>query len=235
MSNKEKGNGFNRHEFSLAFRDTIPIMAGYVFIGFAFGILMIEEGYPIWCPIVMSILIYSAVLEFAAVPILLLPFDPLGLFFIGVMLNARHLFYGIPLLRRYQKMGKARPFLIFGLTDEVFSIQSANMSNPEKNKQYCIFVTMFGYFYWNLGTLLGALSGKLITADLYGLDFALTALFIVMLIEQSKNKSGKLSGITGIILSVFALLVFGKDNMAIASMILILVTLILGRRVFENE
>ena len=235
MNNTKKDSGFNRHEFNLAFRDTIPIMAGYVFIGFAFGILMIEEGYPIWCPVVMSILIYSAVLEFAAVPLLLLPFDPLGLFFIGVMLNARHLFYGIPLRSRYQHMGKARPFLIFGLTDEVFSIQSANMNNPEKNKKYCIYVTMFGYFYWNLGTLLGSISGKLITADLFGLDFALTALFIVMLIEQSKNKSGKMSGITGIILSVFALLVFGKDNMAIASMILILVTLILGRRVFDNE
>lgn len=86
-----------------------------------------------------------------------------------------------------------------------------------------------------MGTLLGALSGKLITANLFGLDFALTALFIVMLIEQSKTKSGKLSGITGIILSVFALLVFGKNNMAIASMTLILVTLILGRRVFDNE
>ena len=96
-------------------------------------------------------------------------------------------------------------------------------------------MTIFGYFYWNLGTLIGALSGKLITADLYGLDFALTALFIVMLIEQSKNKSGKLSGITGIILSIFALIVFEKYNMAIASMVLILVTLILGRRVFDNE
>jgi len=235
MNYLHKRYSLNRNALKNAFKKTLPVMAGYLFLGFAFGLLMRTGGYPTWCPVFMSIIIYSGALEFAAVPLLSTAVNPIGSFFFGLMLSARHLFYGIPMLKKYQNTGTAKPFLIFGLTDETFSLLVEQNECSENAKAYYLYVTILNYLYWNVGTFVGTFFGGIIKIDLSGLDFALNALFIVLFLEQIKSKKGKASGAIGIAASVVALLVFGKENMVIIAMSLILMALLAGRRVFDNE
>ena len=226
----------NRKTIKTAFINTLPILTGYVFLGFAFGLLMKTKGFPTWLPIVMSIVIYSGAMEFAAVPVLARTFDPVGSFILAVMLSARHLFYGLPMLKKYDDTGAVKPFLIFGLTDETFSLLSTT-DVPEglDVKPYYTAVTLLDYTYWCTGSLLGAVFGDIFSFNAEGLDFALTALFIVLFVEQLKDREGKISGISGFVLSAAALAVFGKGNMVIASMVLILAALLLMKKVIVRE
>ena len=215
-----------------AFIKTLPVMAGYVFLGFAFGLLMKTKGYPIWYPVLMSIAIYSGALEFAAVPLLSESFSLPGAFAFGFLLSARHLFYGLPLLKRFKNTGVLKPFLIFGLTDETFSIL---LSDAECDKGYMAYVTLFDYMYWVTGTLLGAVFGNVITFDLEGLDFALTALFIVLLINSIKSKNDFTCGLIGLGASLLALLTVGTDNMIITAMPVIVILLFALKGRLKNE
>lgn len=222
--------------FKKIFVYTIPVLAGYVFLGIAFGLVMRTKGFAVWLPLIMSIVIFSGALEFAAVPVLAQAFDPIGAFVLGVMISARHLFYGIPLLKKYKNVGKIKPFLIFGLSDETFSIASTvDVPLGVKPKHFYFGVTFLDYLYWNIGTVIGALCGNFLGDKAEGLDFALTALFIVLLIEQLKSKAGLISGITGLLATMLVLLLFGSTNMVIISMIVILVLLVAGRRVIEHD
>ena len=218
------------------FRYTLPVMTGYIFLGIAFGLLMRQKGFPVYYPVLMSIIIYSGALEFAAVPILSAPFDPLGSFILGLMLSARHLFYGLPMLKKYKDTAKSKPFLIFGLTDETFSILSTvEVPNGLKDKHFYVGVTALDYLYWNIGTLLGALLGSILTINLKGLDFTLTALFIVLFVEQLKDKAGLISGFIGLIATSCVLALFGSEKMVIISMLIILLALMLCKPVLSKH
>lgn len=223
-------------KFKTIFTYTIPVLAGYIFLGIAFGLLVRTGGYPIWFASIMSVIIYSGALEFAAIPLIGQAFDPLGAFILGVMLSARHLFYGIPMLKKYSNSGIIKPFLIFGLTDETFSILST-VEVPEnvKDKDFYVGVTFLHYMYWNLGTLIGAFCGDLVGKKAYGLDFVITALFIVLFVEQMKDKMGIISGLVGLIITLVVLLTVGSGKMVIISMALILAILLAGRKVIDNE
>lgn len=222
--------------FKELFKCTLPVMTGYIFLGIAFGLLMRQKGFPIYYPIIMSVIIYSGALEFAAVPILSAPFDPLGSFILGLMLSARHLFYGLPMLKKYQNKGKSKPFLIFGLTDETFSILSTMEVPAGLNpKHFYVGVTAFNYAYWNIGTLLGALLGSVLTFNLKGLDFTLTALFIVLFVEQLKDKAGLISGFIGLVATACVLTIFGSEKMVIISMLVILLVLLLCKPILNSS
>lgn len=217
-----------------AFPHTTPVMAGYVFLGIAFGLIMISEGAELWVPVVMSLLICSGALEFAAVPFFFMPPDYIGMFFFGLMLNIRHTFYGIPMLEKYADMGKLKPLMIFWLTDETFTI-SSTIEPPEgvdRNRFY-IWISALDYSYWIIGTALGAVCGNLVPFDLAGLDFALTALFIVLFLEQFKGREGVFGGSFGFVLTALSLIVVGKDKMIPLAMVLILAGLLLGRKWIE--
>lgn len=219
-----------------AFVNTLPIMTGYIFLGIPLGLMMGQKGYPVWYSIAMSIFIYSGALEYAAVPLFAQPFDPLSAFILSVMLSARHLFYGIPMLKKYENTGIVKPFLIFGLTDETFSLLSTlDVPDMVKPKSFYTLVTLFDYAYWNIGTAIGSIFGNIVPFDLTGLDFALTALFIVLMLEQMKTKEGVISGIIGLAVTIAVLFIFGSGNLVIFSMIGIAVLLISGRRVITNE
>lgn len=219
-----------------AFRLSLPVLAGYLFLGFAFGLLMRSKGFPVGLPIIMSIIIYSGALEFAAVPLLSTFYNPISSFILGLLLSARHLFYGIPMLKKYDRAGKMKPFLIFGLTDETFSVISSLDDSNEDDRQYLFFfITLFHYFYWIAGSALGAIGGNLIRFSLEGLDFALTALFVVLFIEQIKKKNGLISGLIGLIASALILTVFGNEYFVLGSMILIVFLLIAGKKVIYHE
>ena len=223
-------------EFKISARHTIPVLAGYGFLGFAFGLLLRTQGYSPLLPVVMSLIVFSGALEFAAVPMLSAAFDPISAFVIGIMLSARHLFYGIPMLKKYSGTGKSKLFLIFGLTDEAFSILSANEVPEEvRPKSFYLWVTFLNYFYWVSFTALGALLGSLISFDLEGLDFALTALFIVLFLDQLKDRQGRISGFAGLIACAIVLMLVGSKAFVLVSMAAILVILLGGRKVIGRE
>lgn len=222
----------------ILFSYTFPVLAGYIFLGFAFGLLVRTKGFPLWYPSAMSIIIFSGAAEYAAVPLLSQTFDPLGGFILSLMISLRHLFYGLPMLKKYSKdkMGKLRPALIYTLSDETFSIVST-IDPPEgiKPRVFYCGVSFLDFSYWNIGTLLGALAGDLITFNVEGLDFALTALFIVLFLEQLKSKQGIISGFTGFLATAGALVMFGPSNMVLIAMIVILAVLVFGRRFISRD
>ena len=223
-------------KFTTILRYTLPVLAGYVFLGFAFGFLMRTKGFPAWMPVLMSLVIYSGALEYAAVPMLSAAFDPIGCLVVGLMLSARHIFYGIPMLKKYAETRKIRPFLIFGLTDETFSILSVN-ETPKGIAPGTFYtgVTGLNFLYWVSGTALGAVLGGVIQLDAEGLDFALTALFVALYTEQLRTRQGKISGAIGLGVTLAALLLAGKSSFILIAMAGILAALLAGRRQMEHE
>lgn len=214
-----------------AFPHTIPVLTGYLVLGIAYGILMQTKGYgPLWSGL-MSALAFCGSMQYAAITLLTTVFDPLQAFFLSLMVNARHLFYGVSMLKKYAGLGALRPFLIWWLTDETFSVL-CTVEVPEgvERGPFYFWVSFLNYCYWVGGTLVGGLFGSLITFNTAGMDFALTALFVVLFIEQLKGKQQRISGFVGLVCTVAALAVFGADKMVIAAMVLILVCLLAGRR-----
>ena len=215
--------------FKKIFIHTIPVLAGYAFLGTAFGLLMRTKGYPAWLPILMSAVIYSGALEFAAVPVLAAAFDPIGSFVMGLMISARHLFYGIPMLEKYKRTGTSKAFLMFGLTDETFSVLTTeNVPDGIAPKTFYLGVTALDFSYWVGGTAIGALLGSAITIDLTGIDFALTALFVVLFIEQISSENGKKSGFLGLVATATVLAFFGTESLVIIAMCVIFAALVVS-------
>ena len=214
-----------------AFPHTIPVLTGYLVLGMAYGILMQTKGYgPLWSGL-MSAIAFCGSMQYAAITLLTTVFDPLQAFFLSLMVNARHLFYGVSMLKKYTGLGALRPFLIWWLTDETFSVLcTVDVPEGVERGPFYFWVSFLNYCYWVGGTLIGGLFGSLLTFNTAGMDFALTALFVVLFIEQLKGKQQRISGVIGLVCTVAALAVFGADKMVIAAMVLILVCLLAGRR-----
>ena len=206
-------------------------MAGYVFLGFGFGILMHQSGYGVLWAGAMSLFIYAGSMQYVAVSLLTSGASLLTAGLTAFLVNARHLFYGISMIDAYKNTGKKKPYLIFGLTDETYSLVS-QIQIPEglTRTGYCFWVTLFDHIYWVSGTLLGALAGTVLPINFEGVEFALTALFVTIFVEQwlSTNKHGP--AILGVTATTLSLLIFGKDVFLIPSMVIIASCLIIMSR-----
>ena len=222
--------------FTCAFPYTIPIFAGFWFLGLTYGIYMNVSGFSFWYPMLMSLTIFGGSLEFVAVSMLLAPYAPLQVFLTTLMIQARHLFYGISMLDRFKGMGWKKPYLIFGMCDETFSINfTAEIpENVDKGWFYFI-VTLLNHFYWFSGATLGGLLGSLVQFNTEGLDFVMTAMFVVIFLEQWLKEKRHSSEWIGLIASVGCILVFGADNFLIPTMICILAALTMFRTPMEQQ
>ena len=216
---------------SAAFPHTIPVLTGFLILGMAYGVLMHTKGYGTLWAVLMSAIAFCGSMQFVAITLLTAVFHPLQAFFLSLMINARHLFYGVSMLQKYKGLGKARAFLIFTLCDETFSI-SSSVTPPEDidRKYFYVSISLLNYLYWVAGTFLGGMLGNVITFNTRGLDFVLTALFVVLFLEQMKKKENRASGLIGIACTAAGLCFFGADNLVIPSMLLILFVLLLGRK-----
>lgn len=214
-----------------AFPHTVPVLTGYLVLGMAYGVLMQAKGYGAIWAFLMSAVAFCGSMQFVAITLLTGAFDPVGAFLMSLMVNARHLFYGVSMLGKYRGMGWAKVPLVYTLSDETFSIVSS-VEPPEgmRARDFYLAVSVLDYIYWVGGSVLGALAGKFIQFDTTGLDFALTGLFVVLFIEQVKNPENRRSGVIGMACTVAALAVFGADKLVIPAMILVLVVLLLGRK-----
>ena len=214
-----------------AFPVTVPVLTGFTCLGLAYGVLMETKGYgPLWSTL-MSAIAFGGSMQFVAITLLTTVFDPVQALLLSVMVNARHIFYGLSFLEKYKGLGKIRAFLIYTLCDESFSLIST-VEPPEyvEKKDFYFWISFLNYSYWVIATALGGLLGKFITFDTTGLDFALTALFVVLFMEQWKKKENRFAGVVGVVCAAASLALFGADRMVIAAMVLILLVLLGGRK-----
>jgi 4-azaleucine resistance transporter AzlC len=213
-----------------AFPSTIPVMTGFLCLGLAYGVLMQSKGYgPLWSTL-MSAVAFGGSMQFVAITLLTTAFDPVQAFLLSIMVNARHLFYGLSMLEKYKGLGAARIPLIYTLCDETFSLTST-LEPPEgvERKPFYLSISLLDYTYWVTGTLLGGVLGGYLHFDTTGMDFALTALFVVLFLEQWKKKENRPSAVIGVACTLLMLVVFG-DSLVIPSMALITVMLLAGRK-----
>ena len=218
-----------------AFLDTLPVMTGYVFLGFGFGILLNENGYGLLWALAMSGFIYAGSMQYVAVSLMT---GGAGLFSTALttlMVNARHLFYGISMVDAYRGAGRKKPYLIFALTDETYSLVSRKQP-PEglTHHGYCFLVSLFDQIYWVAGSALGSLAGSLIPINYEGIDFVLTALFVTIFTEQWLSTKNHLPALVGLGLSTVCLALFGPDSFLIPAMAAITAALLLVRRPLEQ-
>ena len=231
----------NRYETQLralraAFPYTIPIFAGFWFLGLTYGIYMNVSGFSFLYPMFMSLTIFAGSVEFITVNLLLGAFNPLQALFLTLMVNARHLFYGLSMLDKYRGLGWRKVYLIFGMCDESFSINcTAPIPEGVDRGWFYFFVTLLNHFYWFSGSTLGGIFGGLIHFDTQGLDFVMTAMFVVIFLEQWLKDKDHTSALVGLGASAVCLALFGPDDFIIPAMLAILGSLTLLRGSLERK
>lgn len=214
-----------------AFPFTLPILAGFLFLGMSYGMLMASRGFSFLYPCLMALTIFGGSLEFVAASMLLGSFAPLQTFIAALIIQARHLFYGISMLEKYKGTGLKKIYLIFGMCDESFSINCSQEIPEGVDKSYFyFFVTLLNHLYWITGATLGSLIGGFIKFDTTGIDFVMTSMFIVIFLENWLKEKRHISSLIGIIASVACLIAFGKDSFLIPTMACIIILLALFKK-----
>lgn len=223
-----------RKALRAAFPLTIPIAIGFLFLGMSYGFLMRSKGFSFLYPMLMSLFIFAGSMEFVTVNLLLSAFNPLYAFFLTLMVNARHLFYGISMLDKYRNTGLKKYYLIYGMCDESFTI-NCTVSPPKGVDKgwFMFFVTLLNHSYWVIGSTLGALLGYVIHFNTKGIEFVMTALFVVMFMNQWEETKDHRSALIGVLCSFVCLLIFGSANFILPSMALIILCFIFARKKME--
>ena len=218
------------------FLDTVPVMTGYLFLGISFGILLQEAGYGLPWAFSMALFMYAGSAQFLSVSLLANHASILSSAIAVFLLNARHIFYGISLFDAYKDTGKKKPYLIFALTDETYSLVTQNQP-PEgmKRHTYCFLVTLFDHIYWVAGCVIGSVAGNFIPISFEGIEFVLTALFVTLFTEQWLSNKNHFPAVVGVVSTVLCLVIFGKDIFLIPSMVLIAVLLTTTRKTGKRK
>ena len=219
----------------LAFPYTLPVLMGFGCLGITYGIILSTQGYsPLWA-FLFSLFCYCGSMQFVAITLLSVAFDPIQVFLLSLMVNARHLFYGLSLLSRFKPFGNFRYVLAFGLSDETFSLVST--VEPPKNvslKHFYGAITLLNYLYWAFASLLGGIIGQALPFELSGLEFVLTALIFVLFLEKWYDKSLRLNSLIGIGIGVICLFIFGQTAFMIPSMIALFFVLLFKEKEGET-
>ena len=206
-----------------AFLHVVPVITGYLFLGASFGLLMSAEGHPLWLTLSMSLFVYAGSMQFAGIPLLSANFDPLSVFLLAIMVNARHLFYGITMLIPYQGLDWKRPYTIFAMTDETFSVQLSLAPPQDLDRSWLYFLTaLFDQIFWVIGSLIGVFAGQVFSYNTKGLDFVLTALFVTIFTDQWLDHPDHRPALIGLGSGLVSLILFGADRFLIPAMLLII-------------
>ena len=217
-----------------AFIKSLPVMAGYIVLGIGFGILLKKAGYGLFWSFLMSLTIYAGSMQYVAVSLLTSGASFVSVALTTLMVNARHLFYGISMIDKYKGAGKKKPYLIFALTDETYSILCNDDSSKKSDRHwYRFFVSLFNQSYWILGCVLGSLLGTIVTFDTAGIEFSMTALFVTVFVEQWLTTKNHLPAMIGLVCSIVCLILFGANNFLIPTMISITIVLLCVKNFLE--
>ncbi len=214
-----------------AFFKSIPVLAGYVVLGIGFGILMRNAGYGVLWAAAMSLLIYAGSMQYVGVSLLTGGASILTAAVTTVMVNARHLFYSISMIGPYKDAGKYKPYMIFALTDETYSLLCDGKA-PEGTdpKVYRFLVSAFNHSYWVLGSIIGNLLGAVLPFSTAGIEFSMTALFVASFTEQWIEAKDHVPALTGLLSTLLCLVLFGREHFLIPAMLLITLVLTLLHR-----
>lgn len=224
-----------RKALKAAFPHTIPILAGFWFLGLAYGIYMNVSGFSFWYPMLMSLIIFGGSLEFVAVTLLLSPFAPVQTLLLALVIQARHLFYGISMLDKFKGLGWKKAYLIFGMCDETFSVNyTADIPEDVDRGWFMFFVTLLNQFYWVSSATIGGLVGSLLSFDTTGLEFVMTAMFVVIFMEQWLKEKKHYTALIGLVSTLLCRLGFGADSFMIPTMICIVAGLTLFQKPIEK-
>ena len=226
----------NSNSFKSAFKASLPVLAGYIALGIGFGVLLESKGYSIIWAAFMALTMYSGSLQYAAVDLLSSGATLISTALMAFFINARHFFYGFSLLDTYKNMGKAKPYMIFGLTDETYSLVcSGKAPDGTEPKKYYFYLTLLNQLYWITGCVTGNLLSSVLPFELNGVDFAMTALFIVIFVDQWISQKKHLPAIIGVVSSAVCLVIFGADKFIIPSMGVIAVILSVFKKKLSKE
>ena len=217
--------------FKLAFPYTIPILCGFLVLGIAYGVLMQKSGFSILMSVCISIFVFAGSMQFVLINLLLAPFDPVSVFALTLMVNARHIFYGVSMLDKFKNTGLYKNYLIFAMCDESFSINCSLDFNDEykdvDKSKFMFIVSVLNHSYWVIGTLIGVTLGSIITFNTKGIDFAMTALFVIILVEQWQNTKNHSPHIVAMLISIICLVIFKQTSFVIPSMICIIILVVI--------
>ena len=218
-----------------AFIASIPVFAGYIVLGFGFGVLLRLEGYNALYAMLMSVTIYGGAMQYVAVELIATNASLITTALTSLLVQVRHLFYGISLIDLYKGAGIKKAYMIFGLTDETYSLTVRGTHFSGKDKYtYFFLVTLFNHIYWIMGGVLGALFGAILPFDSRGMDFSLTALFVTIFIEQFKRNKDRFPALMGGAVTFCCLVIFGKETFLIPTM-LIICAILIGRIIYTEK
>lgn len=219
-----------------AFIQTIPVLFGYLFMGLAFGILFEKAGYNFIWAFFVSLTCYAGSMQFVLITLLTSGASAIHSAFMTLMINFRHMFYGLSLIERFKKTGKTKFYLIHALTDETYSLHClVKPKDGMSDKKLMLYISVLDHIYWITGCMLGALIGQIIPFDTTGIDFAMTALFVVIFVEQWKESKQHLPAIIGGLCAIISLLVFGADNFLPPALIATVLMLLFYRANIERQ
>lgn len=222
-----------KEELKKALKATVPVFSGYIVLGFGFGIILHSKGFGVLWAFFMSLFIYAGSMQYVAIDLLSGGASVITMAITTVLVNARHLFYGLSMIDKYKGSGKKKPYLIFSLTDETYSLVCTE--HGENSHRYHFLVSLFNHSYWILGSVIGAAVGSAFDFAPKGIDFALTALFVTVFVEQWLGSKDHIAAITGVLASVICLVIFGTDNFLIPAMILITLALTVLRFIRQRK
>ena len=225
-----------RKAFKAALPRTLPILVGFAFLGMSYGLLMRSKGFSFIYPMFMSMFIFAGSMEFVTANLLLADFNPIYAFLLALMVNARHLFYGISMLEKFDGTGWKKPYLIFGMCDETFSINCTADLPPDVDKGwFMFFVTLLNQIYWVVSSTVGSLLGYVIHFNTKGIEFVMTALFVVMFLGQWEKKENRAPALVGLIGTAVCLPIFGSKYFIVPAMVLIVAAFAVGKKIEDRE
>ena len=226
---------FLKKELYLAFKVSIPVLMGYMVLGFAFGLLLTSMNYEWYIAVLMSVFIYAGALQFLAVGFFTSKLGLFDIFISSIFVNIRQSFYGLSVLKKFKNSKKLKPYLIFALTDETYALLTTIKAKEDINKKYYYFyLSLLNQIYWVSGTTLGALLASQISFNTKGLEFSLTALFVVLAIEQYKSNKNYIPFIIGAIASILAYIFVSIDSMLIIAIAISLILMFMFKKSLQN-
>ena len=224
-----------RRALQAAFPKTLPVLAGFLVFGVTYGLLMRQRGFGLPWVILCSLCVFAGSMQYVGLTLLTSAFNPVYALLLTLLVNARHLFYGLSMLQRYRGSGRLKPYLVFGLIDETFSIVCNDPPPGVDPARYCFCVTALNHLYWFVSSVLGSCLGQFVTFDTTGMDFVLTALFAVIFLNQWDEKKGHRPALVGVGCTFVCLLLFGSEWFLLPAMGLILGVLLGARKWMEKE
>lgn len=222
-----------KQDIRRALKATFPVFSGYIVLGFGFGIVLHSKGFGVLWALCMSLFIYAGSMQYIAIDLLSGGASVITMAITTVLVNARHLFYGISMIDKYKGAGKMKPYLIFALTDETYSLVCTE--DEDNSHRYHLLVSLFNHIYWVSGSVIGAAVGSAFNFAPKGIDFALTALFVTVFVEQWLSSKDHTAAITGVLSSVICLIIFGADSFLIPAMLVITLSLTVLRFIRQRK